>query len=246
MVEAGTAWISAHWPAPARIHAGITTRHGGYSQPPFEHFNLAQHVGDATEAVSRNRGLLRQQLHLPAEPAWLQQVHGTQVIEATQAEAQPADAAWTRTPGIICTVMTADCLPLLLCDRAGSCVAAVHVGWRGLTAGIIQAAISTLPVDADRLLAWLGPCIGPGAYEVGADVYAACQQGLPGSDGAFRDSRPGHWWADLPALSRLALTAAGVRHCSTSGLCTYSQPATFYSHRRDGKTGRMASLIWID
>ncbi|MDZ7735363.1 MAG: peptidoglycan editing factor PgeF [Gammaproteobacteria bacterium] len=207
---------------------------------------MAAHVGDDPAAVAANRRDLRQQLQLPAEPAWLNQVHGCAVIRAGQTGAATADASWTQVPGSICAVLTADCLPLLLCDRDGGCIAAVHVGWRGLVAGVIQAAVASLPVEPGRLLAWLGPCIGPGAFEVGAEVYAACQQTLPGADAGFHDGRPGRWQADLPALTRLALKQAGLIACYDSELCTYSQPQDFYSYRRDGRTGRMAALIWMD
>ena len=239
-------WIPARWPAPAHVHAGITTRRGGASKPPVEQFNLAVHVGDEPTAVAANRQQLRAQLQLPSEPAWLNQVHGCEVVEADQVNTAAADACWTQSAGRVCAVLTADCLPLLLCDRDGSCIAAVHVGWRGLVAGVVQASISRLPVEPGQLLAWLGPCIGPAAFEVGAEVYAMCQQTLPEADIAFRDSQPGRWWAHLPALTRLALQQAGVTDCHESDSCTYSQPEIFYSYRRDGHTGRMASLIWMD
>ena len=239
-------FIPADWPAPAHIHAGTTTRLHGYSKPPYDSFNLAQHVGDDSHAVAKNRNRLHQQLRLPAEPFWLDQVHGCEVICADKPESRTADAAWTTSPGRVCAVLTADCLPLLLSDRRGTCVAAVHVGWRGLVAGVIQAAVQSMPVEPDRLLAWLGPCIGPAAFEVGADVYAACEQSLPTTGNAFLDYRPGRWLVNLPALVRHTLSACGVYDCHTSDLCTHTRADMFYSHRRDGSTGRMASLIWMD
>ncbi len=239
-------FIPADWPAPGHIHAGTTTRMHGCSKPPFDSFNLAYHVGDDGDAVAKNRTRLRQQLTLPDEPVWLDQVHGREIIHADQPGPRTADAAWTTTPGQVCAVLTADCLPLLLCNRDGTCVAAVHVGWRGLVAGVVQEAVQALPIEPDQLLAWLGPCIGPAAFEVGADVYAACEQSLPTTGNAFLDYRPGHWLVNLPALVRHALAACGVHDCHTSNLCTHTRVDMFYSHRRDGPTGRMASLIWMD
>lgn len=240
-----SAWINARWPAPAHVRAGTTTRHGGCSAAPYDSFNLAAHVGDDARHVAINRKRLRQMLELPGEPAWLKQVHGNRVVQADGSRATEADASWTRTPGTVCVVLTADCLPLLLCDRNGSCVAAVHVGWRGLTAGVIQATVERLPAAPADLLAWLGPCIGPSAFEVGNDVYRACSELLPDVGKAFQPGRPGHWWADLPALATLVLRQTGVTACHVSGLCTHADGQRFYSHRRDGRTGRMASLIWI-
>jgi len=239
-------FIPASWPAPDHIHAGTTTRLYGCSKSPYDSFNLAYHVGDDGDAVAKNRARLRRQLRLPDEPAWLDQVHGREIIRADQTEARTADAAWTTSPGQVCAVLTADCLPLLLSDRHGTCVAAVHVGWRGLVAGVVQAAVQSLPVGPDRLLAWLGPCIGPAAFEVGADVYAACEQSLPTTGNAFLDYRPGRWLVNLPALVRHTLAACGVHDCHASDLCTHTRADLFYSHRRDGSTGRMASLIWMD
>lgn len=240
------AWLPAGWPAPDHVHAGTTTRAGGYSKPPYDSFNLAAHVGDEAGAVGHNRRQLRQCLNLPAEPTWLQQVHGHHVIAADSADAAPADASWSDRPGVVCAVLTADCLPLLLTDRAGTCVAAVHVGWRGLVAGLVDATVATLPAQPADLLAWLGPAIGPNAFEVGADVRKACLDTLTDADTCFTPGRPGHWQADLPGLAERALRQAGIEACYNSRLCTYSDPARFYSYRRDGTTGRMASLIWMD
>ncbi|MCS3903873.1 YfiH family protein [Methylohalomonas lacus] len=240
------AWLAADWPAPDHVHAGTTTRAGGYSKPPYASFNLAAHVGDDGAAVNHNRRQLQQCLQLPAEPAWLQQVHGPRVIAAHTIDDGPADASWTDRPGVVCAVLTADCLPLLLTDRGGSCVAVVHVGWRGLVAGVIDATVAALPAHPADLLAWLGPAIGPAAFEVGSDVRDACLATFANADSCFTRGRPGHWQADLPGLAERALRRAGVETCCNCGYCTYSDPLRFYSYRRDGTTGRMASLIWMD
>lgn len=240
------AWIVADWPAPAHIHAVTTTRLGGNSREPYASFNLARHVGDDTAAVSSNRQQLKQGLNLPAEPLWLSQIHGCRVVPAHASDPAAADAGWTDQTGVVCAVLTADCLPLLLCDRTGSCVAAVHVGWRGLVAGVVDAAVATLPADPANILAWLGPTIGPQAFEVGPDVLAACREAIDQTENCFTPVRTGHWLADLPRLVTLALHQSGVDSAYNSGLCTYSDTERFYSYRRDGVTGRMASLIWMD
>lgn len=241
-----TDWIAADWPAPAPVQAGVTTRLDGFSKPPYESFNLAAHVGDDPDAVRRNRQLLCESLILPGEPVWLDQAHGQRVLGAHDPDAKAADAAWTDRAGIVCAVLTADCLPLLLCDENGTCVAAVHVGWRGLVAGVVAAAVARLPAPAESLLAWLGPAIGPSAFEVGTEVRDACLDRLADGEDCFRAARPGHWFADLPRLTQRALQQVGVSRTYASELCTFSDPQRFYSYRRDGQTGRMASLIWMD
>lgn len=238
-------WIAADWPAPTGVRAGCSTRTGGMSQAAYTSLNLAAHVGDSPRAVAENRRRLAEHLRLPAEPAWLDQRHGSKVIAAHAADSLAADAAWTDRPGVVCAVLTADCLPLLLCDRDGSRVAAIHVGWRGLTAGIVSEALAKLG-HTDDLLAWIGPCIGPQAYEVGADVYQACRALGVGLDGAFVPGRRNHWLASLPELVRRLLSAHGVTACHGGIHCTFTDSSSFYSYRRDGVTGRMASLIWID
>lgn len=240
------AWIVAHWPAPAHIHAITSTRPGGHSREAYASFNLARHVGDDASAVNANRQQLKQSLNLLAEPRWLTQIHGCRVQSAHEPDSHPADASWTDRPGVVCAVLTADCLPLLLCDRAGSCVAAVHVGWRGLVAGVVEAAVAALPAEPADILAWLGPAIGPRAFEVGPDVLAACREAIDQTESCFTPIQTGHWHADLPRLVTLALHQAGVDSVYKSGLCTYSDTEHFYSYRRDGVTGRMASLIWMD
>lgn len=238
-------WIPADWPAGNWIRAGTTIRTGGISRGAYASMNLAGHVGDDPQAIRENRRRLTTYMTLPAEPVWLEQVHGSRVIAAHKYDSRRADAAWTDQPGIVCVVLTADCLPLLLCNRDGTRVAAVHVGWRGLAAGVVQEAITTL-APAGNLLAWLGPCIGPGAFEVGNDVYQACCSVVPGAEDAFVPVRHNHWLADLPQLVRQVLISLGVSECHGDGSCTYSDDQRFYSYRRDGTTGRMASLIWID
>lgn len=241
------ALITPDWPAPARVQAAATTRVGGVSSGVYGGLNLGDHVGDDPRAVSENRRMLRAALELPAEPRWLTQVHGCDLADAGAAGDCIADAAIATAPGAVCAVLTADCLPVLLCDRRGERVAAVHAGWRGLADGIIEAAIAALALPPRRLLAWLGPAIGPDAFEVGDEVRERLTVGLgdPAAS-AFRPSSRGRWLADLPRLARQRLAAAGVEHVSGGTDCTYSDAGRFFSYRRDGTTGRMATLIWLD
>ncbi len=235
------------WPAPAGVRAYVTTRKGGHSGGAFAGFNLGDHVGDEPQAVARNRALLRETLELPAEPAWLQQVHGCAVARPGIGEAVPcADAAFSDVPGDVCAVLTADCLPLLMCDRAGTRVAAVHAGWRGLAAGVVEAALDAMDRPGEEILCWLGPAIGPDAFEVGDEVRREFRASDPGSVEAFAPGADGRWTADLYRLARRRLAARGVAYVGGGDYCTYRQPDLFYSYRRDGVTGRMASLIWID
>lgn len=245
--------ILPDWPAPASVHAFVTTRRlSGVSLPPYDDGNLGDHVGDDPDAVRRNRALLQRALDLPAAPQWLQQVHGTAVFDADQKPAHDAsppvaDAARTTLPSRVIAVLTADCLPILLCAEDGSEVAAVHAGWRGLAAGVIEATVDAMQTPAPRLLAWLGPAIGPGAFEVGAEVRAAFADHDAESAAAFRPHAidAGKHWCDLYALARLRLRRLGIERASGGDLCTVSDAGRFYSHRRDRVTGRMASLIWI-
>jgi YfiH family protein len=243
-------WIEPDWPAPARVRAVSTTRQRGHGGGPFATFNLSDYVGDSTAAVNLNRALLRAQLSLPSEPHWLRQVHGTRVLrlDAPPLEGvQPpeADASVTAIPGVVCVVQTADCLPVLLCDRDGTYVAAVHAGWRGLVAGVIEAAVTEMKTPGTRLMAWLGPAIGPDAFEVGDDVRDAFTRDDAGAASAFRSRGEGKWVADLYQLARLRLQRLGIEHVSGGTWCTYTDAQRFYSYRRDGVTGRMATLIWI-
>ncbi|MDR1462769.1 MAG: peptidoglycan editing factor PgeF [Azoarcus sp.] len=242
------AFLVPDWPAAPTVRALVTTRRpGGNSKAPYDSFNLGVHVGDDPAAVAANRALLRR--HLPAEPCWLEQVHGIEVAMASsgvQTTPLRADAAVTRTPGAVCAVMTADCLPVLFCDEAGSIAAAAHAGWRGLAAGILEATLAAMAAPPARIMAWLGPAIGPAAFEVGNEVREAFLRLDPGAHAAFaaRESR-GKWLADLYALARRRLTQAGVSRIYGGGRCTFTETAHFYSYRRDGVTGRFASLIWL-
>lgn len=238
--------IWADWPAPPAVRACVSTRHGGVSNAPYDGLNLATHVGDEPAAVAQNRAMLKTLLHLPAEPVWLDQVHGVAVVNAGNTQNACADASFATVRNVVCTVMTADCLPVLLCNRAGTRVAAAHAGWRGLHAGVIEAAVQALNETPDNILVWLGPAIGPQAFEVGEEVHQAFTADLPQSAEAFSASRPGHWLADIYQLARLRLARIGITQIYGGGLCTFSDPERFYSYRRDGKTGRMASLIWIE
>lgn len=233
------------WPAPVRVRALQTRRGGGVSAGPFATFNLGTHVGDRPDDVARNRARLREAL--PASPQWLQQVHGRTVVRLPGDGAPvPADAAWTDRTGTVCAVMTADCLPVLLCSDDGDAVAAAHAGWRGLAAGVLEATVDAMPAPPRRLMAWLGPAIGPAAFEVGPEVRAAFVDADPDAASCFRSGAGDRWLADLFALARRRLLAAGVRAVFGGGHCTFSDPAQWFSFRRDGRCGRMASLIWID
>ncbi len=239
-------WIVPDWPAPACVHAATTTRQGGVSLGAFASMNPADHVGDDPEAVVANRDRLQQRLALPARPAWLQQVHGTTVVDAASASGAPqADAAYACRPGVVCAVLTADCLPLLLCDRAGECVAAVHAGWRGLAAGVIEQAVHALARPGDTLLAWLGPAISSAVYRVGDEVRDTFMVHDRQAAAAFRPATAGGWHADLYRLARQRLGVCGVTQVFGGGYCSYGDAGRFFSYRRDGSCGRMASLIWI-
>lgn len=262
-------WIEPAWPAPPGIRAASTLRSGGTSSGPFASLNLGGHVGDEAERVMENRGRLAAALNLPSEPLWLKQVHGTRTLLAEAPASLPrgnpgpvrrgepagkgegnrcaspprtADAACTRTPGIVCAVMTADCLPILLCSRDGESIAAVHAGWKGLAAGVVEAAVAAQ--GTHDLLAWLGPAIGPDAFEVGGEVREAfLRKGAEFSEG-FRETEGGKWLADIYRLARITLGRLGIADCHGGEWCTYGQADDFFSYRRDGTTGRMATLIW--
>ncbi|WP_040405690.1 peptidoglycan editing factor PgeF [Ectothiorhodospira sp. PHS-1] len=246
MRDENTRWLVPVWPAPRAVRSVATTRLGGVSRPPFDSFNLGLHNGDDPEAALHNRRLLRRHLSLPREPCWLQQVHGARVVDAGRCGDRPeADAVVAFAPGLPCVVMTADCLPVLFCDRAGTRVGAAHAGWRGLIAGVLEATVEALDCPPGELMAWLGPCIGPDAFEVGDEVRAAFLRHDPGHREAFVPSPAGRWLADLRALARRRLSARGVRDMTAESACTFSDARRFYSYRRDGDTGRMASLIWL-
>lgn len=245
-------WITPDWPAAPQVRAVSTTRHGGVGTGAYTSLNLSDYVGDAPQAVAQNRVQLGQALQLPSQPHWLRQVHGTRVL---QLDAQPsmvdqpqeADASVTCTRGVVCVVQTADCLPVLLCDRAGTTVAAVHAGWRGLVAGVIDAALAQMRAPAAEVFAWMGPAIGPDAFEVGDDVRDAFVAADEKSATAFRQHAAGKWHADLYVLARLRLQRLGVSNVYGGGRCTVTERERFFSYRRDGaKTGRMATLIWME
>ncbi len=232
------------WPAPANVGSLQTLRGGGCSPAPWESFNLGDHVGDDPLRVAANRASLR--ALLPADPVWLQQVHGTAAVDiAKTGKTVEADAAFCHEPGRVCAVMTADCLPVLFCDRAGTVVAAAHAGWRGLLAGVLEACIDTMHVDSGEILAWLGPAIGVQSFEVGAEVRDAFVARDGAASAAFHPQGNDKWLADLAMLARQRLNSAGVTAIYGGELCTFADSQRFFSYRRDGVTGRMASLIWL-
>lgn len=240
-----TACLRPDWPAPPTVRAVVTLRDGGASSGPYASLNLATHVGDRPDAVAANRARLANALQLPSQPCWLEQVHGNACVGAVPAASTPpvADAAWTVTAGVVCAVLTADCLPILLCDRAGTSVAAVHAGWRGLANGIIPNAVNCLPASRG-LIAWIGPGIGPLAYRVDdgfRERFLALESGY---DGAFL-RHPDGWHCDLGAIATHQLRAAGVETVLRYSGCNHAEPQRFFSHRRDGMCGRFASLIWL-
>ncbi|MBS3965022.1 MAG: peptidoglycan editing factor PgeF [Methylomonas sp.] len=239
-----TNWITPDWPLPSAIHAAVTLRSDGVSSGGYASFNLAAHVGDEADAVARNRALLRERLALPGEPVWLQQVHGNRVIRADRAVGlEAADASVTNETGVVCVVLTADCLPVLFCGDDGQVIAAAHVGWRGLKDGIIASTLAAM--GSKRCSVWLGPAIGPDCFEVGDDVRAAFVDDDPRQAAAFSPHGNGKWLADIYALARRQLTDLGVESIYGGGYCTVTDVQRFYSFRRDGAvSGRMASLIW--
>ncbi|OPK10472.1 MULTISPECIES: peptidoglycan editing factor PgeF [Pseudomonas] len=237
-------WLIPDWPAPAGVKACVTTRAGGVSLAPFDSLNLGDHVDDSPEAVAENRRRLTARFSI--QPAWLQQVHGIAVAHADPGLVATADASWTATPGIACTAMTADCLPVLFCDRAGTRVAAAHAGWRGLAAGVLEATLDSLAVPPADVLAWLGPAIGSQAFEVGPEVRETFVRQLPEAAEAFVPSaNAGKFMADIYQLARLRLAARGVTAVYGGGFCTVTDPR-FFSYRRAPRTGRFASLIWLE
>jgi len=239
-------WIAPDWPAPAHVRVLSTLRAGGVSVGPYASLNLAEHVGDHPDAVSANRLLLREAAHLPAEPLWLEQVHGTNVIRHPgDSVIVRADASVAFEPGRVCAVMTADCLPVVLSDRGGTRVGVVHAGWRGLLDGVVEATIAALDASPAQLIAWLGPAIGPGAFEVGDEVRSAFAARNPAAGEYFRPNERNRYQADLYGLAKLALAAAGVGSVHGGGWCTHHESERFFSFRRDGVTGRMATLAWL-
>ena len=250
--------LAADWPAPARVQAYTTLRFGaGGSLPPFDQFNMGNRYaadGDDPVQVQRNRDALQAGLALPSAPHWLRQVHGTTVLRvdappsAVGVAAEPtADAAVTSVPGVVLAILTADCLPVVFAARDGSEVAAAHAGWRGLADGMLEATVAAMHTPAAQVQAWLGPAAGPAHYEVGEDVFAAFVAHDAGAETAFVATRAGHWKVDLYALARRRLASVGMVATQVSGgqRCSIAEPQRFYSHRRDRRTGRMATLAWI-
>jgi YfiH family protein len=237
--------IIPDWPAPANVRSLQTTRAGGISSAPYDSLNLGDHVGDAPLAVQRNRMQLNSLL--PSEPVWLNQVHGTTVANADRASCLPqADACIARHRAAVCAVMTADCLPVLLCDTQGSVVGVAHAGWKGLAAGVIEATVKSMDVAPETVMAWLGPAISRDAFEVGDEVRAAFVAVQPQAASAFVAGQSGKWFADLYALARLRLNALGITRVYGGGSCTFGERERYYSYRRDGATGRMGTFIWLE
>lgn len=244
--------LRADWPAPRGVQAFTTLRHGaGVSRPPFDGFNMGLRCGDDAAAVLANRRQLVEQCALPSEPHWLRQVHGVDVMRfdtsatpANAAEEMTADASITPMHGTVLAILTADCLPVVFAAEDGTEIAAAHAGWRGLAAGVLEATIAAMKTPHENIMAWLGPAAGPDAYEIGEDVFDAFVSRDPRSGIAFAATRPGHWHVDLYALARMRLANAGITRIFGGGLCTMSDPQRFYSHRRDQRTGRMATIIF--
>lgn len=239
-------WIEPDWPAPPRVRAFVTTRAGGHSEGEYGSMNLGLSSGDDPARVAANRAEVAR--HLPEVPQWLAQVHGTSVarLDAAPSAGQPrADAAVASRPGRVCAVLAADCMPLLLCDAAGTKVAAVHAGWRGMAAGVIESAVAALASEGSDLLAWMGPTIGPGVFEVGPEVREAFLAADARADEGFRAHRPGKYLADLYHLARQRLERCGVARTFGGGYCTYTESARFFSYRRAPRSGRMGAFIWI-
>lgn len=248
MIDYSHKFIRPDWSAPENVSAVATTRQGGLSVDAFEGLNLATHVGDDPVSVEANRALLQRQLDLPSTPYWLNQTHSNRVaLLNDQHDYQvDSDSAISRQKGQIAVVMTADCLPILLCNRDGSEVAAIHAGWRGLADGIVSNTISNMNSDASQIMAWIGPAISQQRFEVGDDVYRLFVDRKKNATRFFDANRPGHWLCDLPGLAEQALLQHGVNQVYLSGLCSYDDASRFYSYRRDKITGRMACLIWIN
>ena len=237
-------FITPNWPAPLSVRAIQTTRIGGVSQTPYDSLNLGDHVKDNPQHVARNRQMLSQ--YVPTEPVWLNQVHGVNVIDAATSRCiENADASYTQSPNVVCVTMTADCLPVLLCDKAGTVVAAVHAGWRSLCDGVIENAVKAMGVAPSQLMAWLGPAIGPDAFEIGGDVRLQFVEKDQQATIAFKPIRD-KWVGDLYTIAKQRLQSLGLDDIYGEVLCTYSNADQFFSFRRDGDTGRMATLIWLN
>jgi YfiH family protein len=275
--------VWAQWPAPGKVRAFTTLRHGaGSSLPPFDHFNLGNRTaadGDDPATVERNRAELVERFALPSVPHWLRQVHGTEVLrfsapppakagggwegvasasrapDTTPPQPSPAvagegvepvaDASVTSEPGVVLAILTADCLPVVFANEDGTEIGAAHAGWRGLVAGVLDNTVIAMQSPPEKLVAWLGPAAGPQAYEVGAEVFDAFVSQDENAASAFVATRPGHWRVDLYALARRRLAKLGIARVHGGDLCTISDPQRFFSHRRDARTGRMATVVWM-
>jgi len=237
--------ISPNWPAPARVKAIVTERGGGVSRGPYASLNLGTHVGDDPDSVADNRRVLAAELALPAQPSWLEQVHGATVVDLDIELPGAADGSITSSVGCVCAVLTADCLPVLFSTTAGDRVGVAHAGWRGLVSGVLPATVATMGGDPGDLLVWLGPAIGATAYEVGEEVRAVFVAADSAADVCFTANGRDRWQADLYGLARRSLAEAGVRAVHGGDFCTYSEAERFYSHRREAPCGRMATLIWL-
>jgi hypothetical protein len=242
-VSAARLGFAPDWPAPPTVRAWVTERGG---DGHYGTLNLATHVGDDPRAVAANRSRLRAALRLPAEPSWLEQVHGTRVLDLDRDDIGAADGAVTTRTGVVCAVLTADCLSVLFCDAAGRRIGAAHAGWRGLLGGVLSAAVAALRTPPAELLAWLGPAIGPAAYEVGAEVRDAFVARSASAERRFAPNARGRWQADLYGLARDALAGAGVTAVHGGGFCTFNDATRFFSHRREAPCGRMATLVWLE
>lgn len=240
------AGFTPSWPAPANVRAWVSERGGGVSAGRYASLNLGTHVGDDPMAVAENRRRLVRLAGLPSEPVWLEQVHGARVLDLDAEPVVPADGAVSGTPGVVCAVLTADCLPVLLCDRAGRRVGVAHAGWRGLLEGVLASAVERMGVPPGALVAWLGPAIGPTAFEVGSEVREAYLARDANAGADFVPNARGRWQADLYGLARRSLAAAGVTSIHGGGLCTFAAKERFFSHRREAPSGRFASLIWLE
>jgi YfiH family protein len=242
-------WLVPNWDAPKNIKSIMTSRQGGFSQAPFDSMNLGDHVDDDLATVIRNRASLKQRLRLPNEPLWLTQVHGVTIANADQQQAAnvEADAAVAHKVGSVCAVMTADCLPVLFCNQQGTAIAAAHAGWRGLHKGILEHTAKSLNCPTEEIMAWFGVAIGAAHFEVGSEVRAAFTSVQAKAHAAFMPStNKGKWLADIYLLARLRLESIGLKNISGGEYCSYTDQQHFYSYRREAKTGRMVSLIWMD
>ncbi len=236
-------WLTPDWPAPANIHAATTLRTGGVSCGAYMSLNPAMHVGDDVDKVNRNRQTIKDLLELPGDPVWLDQIHSNRAVQAVTTEPlQQADASYTAESGVVCAVLTADCLPVLVCSTDGSQVAAIHAGWRGLLAGVIGNTLTAM--KHSDFLVWLGPAIGPDCFEVGAEVRDAFLEKSLAFITAFKQQSDDKWLADIYQLARIDLAALGIEKVYGGGFCTVTEHQRFYSYRRDKETGRMATLIW--